>query len=304
VKSGKFGRLLVSRALCYKRRNSIGTRPTTDPPVELDFNLWLGPAEQTAYHANLVHYNWHWFWAFGNGDIGNQGVHQMDIARWAIADATLPRSVFTVGGRYGYTDQGETPNTEITVMDFGQTKLVFEVRGLQTPDYHGQGVGNIFHMEEGAIAGSRFYPKGSTTAEPLPRLANATAARPGGGDHFANFIAAVRFSRRQDLNADILEGHYSSACCHLANISYRLGQNQPFEPRPQAIDDAEMRETLGRTEQHLTADGVQLANSQLHVGRKLTFDARTERFTGDGAEQANALLTRNYRQGFEVPQKI
>ena len=121
IHSGRYGRLLVSRALCYKLRNSIGTRPTGNPPAEVDFNLWVGPAQMTAFHTNLVHYNWHWFWAFGNGDIGNQGVHQMDIARWAIQGATLPRSVVSVGGRFGYVDQGETPNTQVTLMDFGQT---------------------------------------------------------------------------------------------------------------------------------------------------------------------------------------
>jgi predicted dehydrogenase len=305
VRSGKFGKLLVSRGLCYKRRNSIGNRPTGNAPAEIDFNLWLGPAQQTAFHANLVHYNWHWFWDFGNGDIGNQGVHQMDIARWAIPDATLPRSVFSVGGRYGYTDQGETPNTEISVMDFGETKLVFEVRGLQTGGYHGESIGNIFHMEEGTIAGGRFFPRGRTQGEALPRLDNAPAARPGGGDHFANFIAAVVSGRRADLNADILEGHYSSALGHLANISYRLGSNQPFAPRSRAIEDAEVLETLGRMEEHLTqGNNLRLADLQLRVGRKLTFDPRTERFTGEGAEEANRQLTRNYREGFQVPERL
>src|ERR1043166_7528184 len=130
IRSGRYGRLLVSRGLCYKARGSIGTRPNSTPPREVDFNLWLGPAQQTPFHTNLVHYNWHWFWAFGNGDIGNQGVHQYDIARWAITGATLPRSVVTVGGRFGYTDQGQTPNTQISLMDFGETKMIFEVRGL------------------------------------------------------------------------------------------------------------------------------------------------------------------------------
>jgi predicted dehydrogenase len=304
IRSGKFGRLLVSRALCYKLRNSIGTRPTGQPPKEVDFNLWLGPAQNTSFHANLVHYNWHWFWAFGNGDIGNQGVHQMDIARWAIANATLPRSVVSVGGRFGYTDQGETPNTQISVMDFGQTQLIFEVRGLPSPGFRGQTVGNIFHLEEGVIAGHRFYPRGGDKGEALPAPAQPARRGPGGNNHFANFIAAIRSRRVQDLNADILEGHYSSALCHLANISYRLGENVSFNPRTRAFgENREANETLERMEQHLgQGRGLNLGELRLHVGRKLELDARAETITGNG--EANRLLTREYRTGFVVPDRV
>jgi len=126
-------------------------------PAEVDFNIWLGPAPQQAYHANLVHYNWHWFWDFGNGDIGNQGVHQMDVARWLIPgangqSATYPKTVLSLGGRFGYRDQGQTANTQISVMDFGDAQLIFEVRGLKTGGYHGEKVGNIAHLEEGTIS--------------------------------------------------------------------------------------------------------------------------------------------------------
>ena len=161
IQSGKLGKLHVSRALCYKSRRSIGVKPITNPPEQLDFDIWLGPAPQQPYHANLVHYNWHWFWDFGNGDIGNQGVHQMDIARWLIPAAssnghgsstTFPKTVLSVGGRFGYRDQGETANTQISVMDFGDTQLIFEVRGLKTKSFQGQTVGNVAHLDEGIIA--------------------------------------------------------------------------------------------------------------------------------------------------------
>ena len=303
IKSGKFGRLLVSRALCYKIRNSIGNRPPSDPPKELDFNLWLGPAQRTAHHANLVHYNWHWFWDFGNGDIGNQGVHQMDIARWAIQGATLPRSVVSVGGRYGYVDQGETPNTQVTLMDFGQTKLIFEVRGLRCEGYRGQTIGNVFHMEEGVIVGHRFYPRGGDVGEALPQMNPRRG--PGGTNHFANFIAAVRSRRVQDLNADIEEGHYSSACCHLANISVQMGANAAFAPRTRAFgDDRDALEAVERMEAHLSGApyNLQLADLQLKVGPRLEVQARTENFNGNAA--ANRLLTRQYREGFVVPDRV
>ena len=305
IRSGRYGRLLVSRGLVYKLRNSIGTRPVSTPPSELDFNLWTGPAQQTPFHTNLVHYNWHWFWAFGNGDIGNQGVHQMDIARWAIANATLPRSVVTVGGRFGYTDQGQTPNTQVSLMDFGPTQLIFEVRGLSSPAYRGQGTngGNVFHLEEGIIAGHRFFPNGGAASEAIPP--QEVRRGPGGGNHFANFIAAVRSRRAADLNADIEEGHYSSALCHLANISYQVGANAAFNPRTRAFgDNRDANESLQRMEEHLSGapHNLRLADFPLHVGPRLEFAARGETFTGNA--EANRLLTRQYREGFVVPDRV
>jgi len=307
VKAGTYGKLLVSRGIVYKRRPSIGQQPTTNPPAELDFNLWTGPAQQTPFHANLVHYNWHWFWDFGNGDIGNQGVHQFDIARWAINGATLPRSVVSIGGRFGYTDQGETPNTQVSLMDFGDTKLIFEVRGLPSPNYHGQGQGgNTFHTEEGIIANHRFTRNGQNAAEPVVRPASAPAARAVGedeGGHFGNFIAAIRSNRRDDLNAEILEGHYSSALCHLANISYRVGENLPFNTRAQAFgDDRDAAEAYARMLEHLRANEVPVDGQTYRVGRRLEVDARTERFTNNN--DANRLLTRNYREPFVVPDRV
>jgi predicted dehydrogenase len=304
IQSGRYGRLLLSRALCYKRRNTIGTQAVSTPPRQLDFNLWLGPAQRTDFHTNLVHYNWHWFWDFGNADIGNQGVHQMDIARWAIAGATFPRSVVTVGGRYGYTDQAETPNSEITLMDFGDTKLLFEVRGLTSADYFGESIGNVFHLERGIIAGHRFYPNGGDESEAIPQQ---NLARGPGANHFANFIAAVRNRRAADLNANIEEGHYSSALCHLANISYRLGTNVGFAPRPRAFgDNRDATDALQRLEAHLSRPphNLRLADLRLKVGPRLTFDARSEQFTGDHAAEANRLLTRQYREGFAVPERV
>ena len=300
IHSGQLGKLLVSRGLCYKSRPSIGFRPITDPPADVDFNLWLGPAQEQPYHANLVHYNWHWFWDFGNGDIGNQGVHQFDIARWAIKGGTLPKSVLTFGGRFGYEDQGETPNTQVSVMDFDETKMIFEVRGLPTVDYHGQKVGNVFHLEAGTIAGTKFYPKGSDKEAPLPKV---DVQRGPGRSHFANFIEAVRSRKVDDLNADILEGHYSSALCHLANISYRLGGPAAFKPRAEVAGKLDvLNEALDRMDEHLVANKVDLGSTKVRVGQFLKVDAATESFV-DSAE-ANKLLTRNYRKPFVVPDKV
>jgi len=308
IQSGKLGKLLVSRALCYKPRPSIGFKPNATPPKEVDFDIWLGPAPSQPYNANLVHYNWHWFWDFGNGDIGNQGVHQMDIARWLIPgssgeSATYPKSVLSVGGRFGYHDQGQTANTQISVMDFGDTQLIFEVRGLKTGDYQGTRVGNIAHLEEGIIAENKFYPKGKTEPVRLSDLVQVDFHRGPGNGHFANFIAAVRSRKAEDLNADILQGHYSAALCHLANLSYRLGQEVPFNKPTKAFgDDKEAYETLARMEEHLKANKVALDGQNYRLGRKLSFDAATESFVGDA--EANQLLTRPYRAPFLVPDRV
>jgi hypothetical protein len=174
-------------------------------------------------------------------------------------------------------------------------------------------VGNIFHCEEGDIVGNnQFFPRGSTTAQPLPRLERELPQRPGGGGgdnaHFNNFIAAVRSRRRADLNADVLEGHYSSALCHLANISYWLGQNVPFNPRTRAFgDNRDAIEALERMETHLSApapagNGLSPASLPMRVGPRLTFDAAAENFTGNDA--ANRMLFRQYRAPFVVPERV
>jgi predicted dehydrogenase len=299
IKSGKAGKLQVARGLCYKRRKSIGFKDAGMPPSELDFNLWLGPAPDQAYNGNLVPYNWHWFWDTGNGDIGNQGVHEMDKARWGIPGATLPKSVISLGGRFGYEDQGQTANTQIAIFDYGDAQLIFEVRGLDTDDFHGQRVGNVFHCENGLVVGGKFYPKGSDEAEKIP-----AAARGPGGNHFGNFIAAVRSRQQSDLNADILEGHYSSALCHLANMSYRLGEKVPFNPQTKAFgDNKEAYETLARMEEHLSkTNGLKLEEMKYMLGRKLEVDAQNETIVGDDA--ANQMLSRQYRKPFVVPDKL
>ena len=308
IQSGRLGKLLVSRALCYKPRKSIGFKPNTNPPANLDFDIWLGPAPRQPYHQNLVHYEWHWFWDFGNGDIGNQGVHQMDIARWLIPSsssggATYPKTVLSLGGRFGYKDQGETANTQVTVMDYGDTQLIFEVRGLPTEGFHDVKVGNIAHLESGILADGKFTPKGKTEAIPLSKVVKVDVHRGPGKGHFGNFIAAVRSRNVGDLNADILEGHYSSALCHLANLSYRLGEDAPFSKPTHAFgDDKDAYETIERMEEHLKENKVVLDGLTYRLGRKLTFDAATESFVGDA--EANRLLTRPYRAPFVVPERI
>ncbi|MEX0717937.1 MAG: Gfo/Idh/MocA family oxidoreductase [Planctomycetaceae bacterium] len=299
IESGELGKLRVSRGLCYKKRLSIGVQPHEAAPETLAFDLWLGPAPKQSYHKNLVPYNWHWFWDFGNGDIGNQGVHQMDIARWMIPGATWPKSVMCVGGRFGYSDQGETPNTQLAVFDYGESLLIFEVRGLVDKN----DTSNSQTFEEGGSTAKLNTPTDAEIAEVAKSVKGATDERGPGRDTFSNFIECVRSRKQADLDAHVLEGHYSSGLCHLANISYRLGQEAPFNKQTKAFgDDKEAYATFERMQDHLKDRGVKLEETAYHVGRRLEFDPVKEQFVGDA--EANALLTRTARSPFAVPEKI
>ena len=309
IKSGKYGKLLVAKGYCCKPRWSIGYKPVGEPPKELDYNLWLGPAPMQPYHENLVHYNWHWFWDTGNGDMGNQGVHEMDVCRWCIPNATLPKSVITMGGRWvngpDFKDQGQTPNMELSVYDFDGTLLVFETRGLvakknaQGKDAFPFKVGYDFFLEAGKIIGGKFCPKGSDKPEPV--TTNLKLKRV---EHFANFIDCVRSRKRENLNADILDGHLSSALCHLGNISYRLGHKVSFaEARKAMGDNPQVQESVKMVEDNLKgALDIDVAKITCCQGPKLPFDAKAEKFVNNAA--ADELLTRKYRAPFVVPEKV
>lgn len=297
AKAGKFGKLLIARGFCWRPRESVGFKPLSLPPKEVDYNLWLGPAPELPFHENLVHYNWHWFWETGCGEIGNQGVHQMDIGRWGLG-GTLPRRVVSLGGRFGYSDQAETPNTQISIMDFDGVPFIFEVRGLPTEHK----VVNVFEFEAGTLSETKFFPKGSKEAVELPDV--EVKSGPGGGDHFANFIAAMGSRKREDLNADVLEGHYSSSLCHLSNVSYRLGQKIPFESSKGLFEGSEWAaKAVEAMNEHLGgANKLDLKTNGLVYGRELVIDAKSETVVND--PEGNALLGRYYRRGFELPEKV
>jgi predicted dehydrogenase len=304
LQSGKYGKLTVSKGYCCKPRWSIGAKPTGAPPEALDFNIWLGPAPEQSYHANLVPYNWHWFWDTGNGDIGNQGVHEMDVARWAIKDATLPSRVWSLGGRFGYADQGQTPNTQMAVFDYGDALLVFEVRGLvgeqsKLPNK----VANEFYTTEGVIRDGKFYRDGASDQAGEQVTGPEVNVTPGGP--FGSFIRAVRSRQAAEVNANAEVAHYSAALCHLANISYRLGEPAPFNRASQTLGDNKLVvETFNNLSDNLKAIGLKLEDTNYMLGRALEFDPKAERFTGQAAEAANPLLSRAYRQPFVVPQQV
>ena len=265
---GVIGKVYLAKGLCYKRRKSIGRKPDLPtPPPGVDWDKFLGPAPIRPFNELRFAYNWHWFWDTGNGDIGNQGVHEMDIARWGLGKSELPKSVYSFGGKFVYDDAQETPNTQTAIFDYGDVQMEFEVRGLLTPDEgklpfrNGHTIGNIFFGSEGVMVmdlmGYQVY-KGEEHQKVMDvnyKEKRAWDTAP----HMTNFLEAVKSRKVSDLHADIESGANAAALCHMANISYR-------------------------------------------TGRKLTFDPQTLRFPNDN--EANKHLTRDYRKPYVVPEKV
>jgi predicted dehydrogenase len=297
--SGKVGKVRISRGLCYKLRPSIGKVSGPQPiPKTADYNLWCGPSPMKPLMRKRLHYDWHWIWDHGNGDLGNQGIHEMDKARWGLGVKELPRSVVSLGGRFGYVDDGQTANTQICLYDYGDQQLIFEVRGLPTEALRGAKVGNIYHCEQGLLVSTNY-----SSATAFDNDGKVIHEFKGGGDHYGNFVEAVRSRNASHLNADIEEGHISSALCHLGNISYRLGTLAPFSKKPAAFGDSkEAFDTLARMEEHLKTNLVPLESTSYRIGKKLAFDPKSESFVRD--TEADAYLTREYRKPFVVPEKI
>jgi len=308
---GKLGKVHLARGLCYKLRGSIGKVAGEQPiPKTIDYDLWCGPAPKTPLMRKNLHYDWHWIWDYGNGDLGNQGIHEMDKARWGLNKAELPKSVRSIGGRLGYEDDGQTANTQVCVFDYGDCELIFEVRGLPSRDpFPGKDlgkfplkpqnfVGNIFYGSEGIMVCPSY-----TAAIVLDSKGDIVQQFKGGEDHFGNFVKAVRSRKMEDLNADILEGHLSSALCHLGNISYRLGVEEAFDKKTKAFgDDKDAAESLEKLEEHFNDHMLPLDSTMVRVGKKLALVPKTESFKDD--KDANNMLTREYRKGFVVPEKL
>lgn len=273
--SGGIGEVFMAKGLCYKPRDSFGIAPDSTPPASLHYDVWLGPAPYRPYNEKRVHYNWHWFWDTGNGDTGNQGPHQFDIARWGLNKNEHPSIIYSMGGIFGIKPTEcaqETPNTQTSVFKYTDGKILeFETRGRYTNDESSLGIriGNIFYGTEGYLEldGSRWKAFRKREKEPFAVSEGEESkptdptflAAPGGTEHFANFLDAIRTGKDETLNCQIKEGHYSSALPLLANISYRLG-------------------------------------------RQLNFDGTKEKFVKD--KEADAMLARNYRKQYVVPQVV
>jgi predicted dehydrogenase len=268
MRDGVIGDVYHARGLCYKWRNTIGRKPDEAAPAGVDYDLWLGPAPKRAFSQNRFHYNWHWNWEYGNGDLGNQGIHEVDIARWGLG-VKYPTKVSAIGGHFMFDDDQDTPNTLAASFEFnegGKKKMMtFDVRHWvtnQEADIHefdksvkSNSIGNLFYGSNGYLAIDGYTKYWSY----LGKEQEAGPARKDGGDHFANFITAVRSRNRGELNAEIEEGAVSTTLVHLANISYK-------------------------------------------VGRSIHFDAASYSCTGD--KEATAMFRREYRKPFVVPQFV
>lgn len=274
--NGGIGDVYMAKGMCYKPRDSFGISEDAVPPENLDYNLWLGPAAYRAYNEKRLHYNWHWHWDTGNGDTGNQGPHQFDIARWGLNKNEHPVTIASAGGLFGIDPKEcsqETPNTQTSLFTYEDGKILeFETRGRYTNSESGLNIriGNIFYGTEGYLEINKsewkvfrkhektaFTGSKDTTSE-IPDDPTFLAA-PGNSEHFVNFIDAIRTKNNYKLNCGIQDGVYSSDLPVLANIAYRLK-------------------------------------------RQLTFNGKYEKFVND--TEADMMLTRKYRKPFEVPEEI
>lgn len=323
LQSGGIGEVKFARGLCYKRRKSIGALGNYPIPGEVDFDLWSGPATYSdpKLTRERFHYDWHWQRHYGNGDLGNQGPHQTDIARWGLGLDRHPNSVISYGGRLGYqaeqenpdfVDAGDTANTEVSIYDYGDKCIVFETRGLSVDDSDDEEINKLFHSNKGNRIGVIFYGSEGylvhrtyTHCVAYDKKMNVIKEFKGGGDHYGNFIDACISRNHKDLTADVREGHLSAAISHLGNISYYMGENNKVSVdqlkktlgKVGGLDDN--LATLNRTIQHLVKNGVDLNKYPVSLGPHLKFDPVKEIFPE--SKEATEWITRQYRQGYTCP---
>jgi predicted dehydrogenase len=306
LKEGKLGKLEVARGFCYKPRPSIGKadKPLHDPDtVEMD--LWYGPREKNPIMRKKLHYDWHWQAAYGNGDLGNQGPHQLDVCRWALGDPHLPEKVVSMGGRVGYDDDGDTANTQLLWLEHkDKAPILFEVRGLPRENmdygkgmdkYLGQDIGNIIQYEGGYLAGGH-----NQNCHIHDKDGKIIKSFKGARGHHQNWIDSIK-SGKIDPIRGAESAHYSSALAHLGGISLSLGKLQPLDEWVATSKNAMLNESTERMMKHLDANKVDLKGSPLTIGVALDFDPKAEQFTGQLAQQANTFLKGEYRKGFELP---
>lgn len=318
VQGGNLGKIRAVYGMCYKPRQSIGKAGKGEIPTGLDYDLWVGPAPMKPLGRRKLHYDWHWVYDTGNGDMGNQGIHQMDIARWFLGASELSPHVISIGGRLGYDDDGETPNTQIVYHDYEKAPLIFETRGLpssrefhdpklwnshmDSPDWFpgGSGISVMVDCEGGKV----FDGKGGVAAYDAEgkKIRDFEAVGDGKG-HMENFIMAVRERKPEMLHADCEETHLSSALCHTGLISHRLGKKMPpGEVLERVKGEKFAAERFESMKEHLARNGVDITSQNITLGPWLKFDPKKERFLDNDA--ANELLSRDYRKPFVVPEKV
>ncbi len=323
LKSGALGKVLLSRGVNYKARKSIGkvsegkepgadgifkAGTFEDAKGDVNYDLWAGPRPMAPVNREKFHYDWHWQWAYGNGDIGNQGPHQLDVARWMIGNPEkLPLRVMSFGSRWGYTDDGQTANNQMALYDYGKgsVPILFDNRGLPLKDmnwqkgfepvYKGIRIGNIVHCEGGYVAESKAYDNEGKWNETKFQIQD-------GPNHMDNFIASIRAGKLVDSNLHVSHGFHAASLAHMANTSYRLGKKaSPGEVKERLSGDKYATETFEDFAANLAANKIDIAADEVALGPWLTFNQDTLKFEGEFAEDANKLGTEEYRKGFELP---
>ncbi|QDS94388.1 Glucose--fructose oxidoreductase precursor [Roseimaritima multifibrata] len=299
IRDGKYGKLETASIQIFRPRKSIGIKNPIQPPRELDYDLWTGPAPLNPYRTNLVHYRWHWMWDYGNGEIGNLGSHEIEMVRWAMPASASPKSVVSLGGRYGYEDQADTPNTQLTLYDFGDAKVVCQQRGLHFDKPLKMSID--FHTDEGVIKEGKFYLHGKETGEVIEGAPVSGLPENSARAHLQNFIDCVRSRKSEDLASDVLDGHRTAVMAHLGNISYRLGKEASFRNEPHPLSENQFAsDSFEGMKRHLVdTASLNLSNASYRLGPTLPFDATTETFLDNS--KANQLLSGTYRSGFELP---
>ena len=244
LQSGKLGKVHMAKAINSQKRKDIGHPADESVPPGVDYDLWLGPAPQHAFNPNRFHYNWHWFWDYGTGDLGNDGVHHVDVARWGLG-MTVPDVISSGGGKLSFHDDQQTPDTQIATYRSGDTLLVYEMRLWSPYGEHGFDNGNVFYGDKGYMVlgddGYKVYGKGD-------KLVDSAQKPKGRGEteHQSNFVACIKSRARP--NCDIEEGHRSALLCHLGNIAQRVGRTIQFDVQAESIPgDAEAAQLLTRT---------------------------------------------------------
>ena len=311
LRSGQAGPIRYVHALVYRARDGIGTvNAPTPAPASVDYDLWCGPAPMTPLMRKQLHYEWHWFWATGNGEMGNNGIHVIDISRWALGQNQPPPRAMSIGGRLAFNDCGETANTQIALFDYQPAPLICEVRNVRaskSPDaigkFRNQNRGLVIDCEGGYFAGDAsggaVFDKQGKKIKDFPDDGSSKGLETS---HLSNFVAAIRSRKAGDLAAEALQGHHSTACCHLANVSHRLGKQARLEVIREAIQaKPELSDAFERCREYLRENEVNLDTTPAALGPWVTFDPKQERFVNDFADQANALSQREYRQPFVVP---
>ena len=311
LREGHLGKILYAHGLCYRDRSGIGARleKPLEIPSNIDYNLWAGPAPMEPIYRPSLHYDWHWVWQTGNGDIGNQGPHEWDLCRWALGHQKLPRRAVSMGGRFLWNDAGETPNVQLAIVEWGpgEAPLIFEVQNIRSARdseamnaHRGVRVGLVVQCEGGYFAGKDGGWMHDNDGKRILQVKGG-----GSGNHIKNFIEVMRSRDESQLSAPIREGHLSCVPFHLANTSHQIGVTATKEAAERvAATHEDAADTYHRILELLAAHDVDLRRTPMTLGPWLDFDPVREQYTGPMASQANKHVKRNYRPPFVIPDVV